>query len=110
MCQNQLGKRNLTEAQKTYLIGKEYEAKKMTQGGDRKSDDFSSVQNGNLKSETGKTAQKIADDNKIGYGTVIRAEQFSSGLDAAEAVSPGIKDAVLTGEFGRPQSGPAPHS
>ena len=35
MCKNQLGKRNLTDEQKTYLIGKEYEAMKKSIGGDR---------------------------------------------------------------------------
>lgn len=28
----QLGRRNLTDAQKTYLIGRQYEAQKMTKG------------------------------------------------------------------------------
>ena len=31
ICRNQLGRRNLTDEQKTYLIGKQYEAQKMTQ-------------------------------------------------------------------------------
>jgi len=36
ICKNQLGRRNLTDAQKTYLIGRQYEAQKMTQGGQQK--------------------------------------------------------------------------
>ena len=36
ICKNQLGRRNLTDAQKTYLIGRQYEAQKMTQGGRQK--------------------------------------------------------------------------
>ena len=31
ICRNQLGRRNLTDEQKTYLIGKQYEAQKQTQ-------------------------------------------------------------------------------
>lgn len=45
ICKNQLGRRNLTDAQKTYLIGRQYEAQKMTVGGDRQS----KAQNGPLK-------------------------------------------------------------
>ena len=96
MCQNQLGKRNLTEAQKAYLIGKQYEAQKMALGGDRKSKD----QNEPLISKGFEnTAQKVAADVGVAEPTVKRAAQFVKGLDAAEAVSPGIKDAVLTGEL-----------
>lgn len=98
MCQHQLGKRNLTEAQKTYLIGKEYEARKKTAGGNRKS----SYHFGNLNGK--KTAQIVADDHGIGYGTVIRAEKFTQGLDAAEKVSPGFKESVLTGELKAPKT------
>jgi hypothetical protein len=93
MCQNQLGRRNLSDAQKTYLIGKEQEAMKHTEKFHGNQYTGQSI----LEStkSTGRTAQKIADANKIGYGTVIRAEHFAKGLDAAEAVSPGIKDVVL---------------
>ena len=38
ICKNQLGRRNLTPAQRKYLIGKQYEAEKARHGGDRKSD------------------------------------------------------------------------
>ena len=37
ICKNQLGRRNLTPEQKKYLIGKQYEAEKCANGGDRKS-------------------------------------------------------------------------
>lgn len=33
MCRNQLGRRNLTDEQKSYLRGRQYEAEKMSQGG-----------------------------------------------------------------------------
>ena len=36
ICKNQLGRRNLTPEQKKYLIGKQYEAEKCANGGDRK--------------------------------------------------------------------------
>lgn len=93
-CKNQLGRRNLTDEQKTYLIGKQYEALKMTAGGDRRSDKFSSNQNGHLKM---RTKEIVAKEHGIGSTSVQRAGEFSSGLDAAEEVSPGIREAILTG-------------
>lgn len=35
MCHNQLGRRNVTDEQKTVLIGEAYKAQKMSVGGDR---------------------------------------------------------------------------
>lgn len=49
MYRNQLGRRNLTDEQRTYMIGKMYEARKRSQGGDRRSEDFSNGQNVHLK-------------------------------------------------------------
>jgi len=94
------GKRNLTEAQKTYLIGKEYEAQKQTQGTNNQ---YVQAKSEKAQIDTfhkfNNTAQKVAADVGVAEPTVKRAAQFASGLDAAEAVSPGIKDAVLTGEL-----------
>lgn len=98
MCKNQLGRRNLTDEQRTYLIGKQYEAQKMTSGGDRKS----SAQSGHLIG--GRTKDIIAKEHGIGSASVQRAEQFSKGLDAAESASPGIKDAILSGGVKAPKS------
>lgn len=70
---NQLSRRNLTDEQKTYLIGRQYEAQKMTVGGDRKS----KAQNGPLIQ--GDTAEVIAHEHKIGRNTVKRAAKFSKG-------------------------------
>ncbi|MBQ4112268.1 MAG: hypothetical protein IJD38_05685, partial [Clostridia bacterium] len=39
MCNAQLGRRNITEANRQYLLGKRYAAEKEIRGGDRKSED-----------------------------------------------------------------------
>lgn len=101
MCRNQLGRRNLSDEQKTYLIGKQYEAQKMTEkfhgnqhSGGHQNDDY----------RPGRTKNKIAEALGIGSATVERAEHFFKGLDAAEEASPGIRGAILSGEVKAPKS------
>ena len=98
ICKNQLGRRNLTPEQKKYLIGKQYEAEKCSNGGDRKSAVAKSgCQIGNLI-PTSKTCQKVAKENGVGMRTVFRAEEFAKGVDAAEKAVPGTRQKVLSGE------------
>ena len=103
ICKNQLGRRNLTPEQKKYLIGKQYEAEKMKLGVDHGNSRSSNgtfspnSQNGDLgNSRT--TCKKIAAENGISKNTVLRAEQFSKGVDAAEEAVPGTRKKVLSGE------------
>ena len=44
------------------------------------------------------TCKKIATENGISKNTVLRAEQFSKGVDAAEEAVPGTRQKVLSGE------------
>lgn len=102
MCRNQLGRRNLTDVQRTLLIGEAYRAQKMTRGGDRRSEEFSNCQNGSLKKYENK-AQEIAEEFGVGERSVLRAGMFADGLDAAETVSAGFKDAVRSGAVTAPK-------
>ena len=97
ICKNQLGRRNLTPEQRKYLIGKQYEAEKQSNGGDRKSSAKKSVgQNDQLIGKK-HTRLRIADENNVNESFVRRAESFANGVDAAEAVEPGIKQSILSG-------------
>ena len=99
ICKNQLGRRNLTPQQFKYLIGQQYEAEKVSHGGDRKSDQQkSSVQNEHLI-EREKTSQRIANENNVSASFVRRSECFAKGVDAAEEAVPGIKQEILTGSI-----------
>ena len=96
---NQLGRRNLTLQQFKYLMGHQYKAEKTAYGGDRKNNaPKSSYQNGNLILKE-KTCERIAAENGVARNTVIRAEQFANGVDAAEEAVPGIKQEILTGSI-----------
>ena len=99
ICKNQLGRRNLTSQQFKYLMGQQYKAEKIAYGGDRKNNaPKSSYQNGNLILKE-KTCERIAAENGVARNTVIRAEQFANGIDAAEEAVPGIKQEILTGSI-----------
>ena len=90
MYKNQLGRRNLTEEQRTYMIGKMYEARKKSIGGDRKS----SRQNDDLKRGR-KTKDIIGEEVGESGSTVERAEYFARGIDALRDVSQKAADKVL---------------
>lgn len=93
MYANQLGRRNLTGEQKTYILGKLYEVRKQRYGGDRKS----SLQNEDLKPGS-RTAAIVAREQGVGQSTVERAEHFVKGIDKAAEVDPEFKREVLSGE------------
>ena len=85
---NQLGRRNLTELQKTNLIGQRYNNQKQRHGGQLPK---GSYQNDNSL----KTAEKIADEYNIGEATVIRAADFATGLDHT---TPKLQQDILQGK------------
>ncbi len=102
ICKNQLGRRNLTPAQRKYLIGKQYEAEKISESfhGNQYS-----VSEGGEKSGPGqndphhfeRTSERIAKEIGAGERYVRRAEEFAAGIDAAEEALPGIKQEILSG-------------
>lgn len=105
ICKNQLGRRNLTDAQKTYLIGRQYEAQKMTTknaGGHNQYTRREVIAQDGPKPKD--TAETIAKEHNIGRNTVKRAEKFVKGVDAAEKIECGVKDAILFGKSKVPKT------
>jgi N6-adenosine-specific RNA methylase IME4 len=82
----QLGRRNLTESQKSYLRGVRYENEKLKHGGER-----ASTQNGNLI----KTADKLANEYNVSKNTIIRDSEFSKGIDLIASVEPEKRFEIL---------------
>ncbi|MBO4884507.1 MAG: hypothetical protein J5602_04280 [Clostridia bacterium] len=100
MYRNQLGRRNLTDEQRTYTIGKLYEARKNSIGGDRRSQDFSKDQNDPLKNDALNTAAKIDKEVGVAEPTVKRADLFAKGVDAIREANPEAADKILAGKSG----------
>ena len=102
ICKNQLGRRNLTPAQRKYLIGKQYEAEKISESfhGNQYSvseDDEGSGPGQNDPHHFERTSERIAKEIGKGEKYVRRAEEFAKGIDAAEDISPGIRHEIFSG-------------
>ena len=107
ICKNQLGRRNLTPAQRKYLIGKQYEAEKASQNGAARGEKgqsgrFQPVGQNDPLEKMVRTSERIAHETGTGERYVRRAEEFAQGLDAADEVEPGIRQQVLSGELKPP--------
>ncbi len=96
MCKKQLGRRNLTDEQRTVLIGKMYEARKNSHGGDRRQSGEASAQIGHMA----RTVDIIAKELGIGKETVKRAEKFAKGIEALRETDAEAADKVLQGNAG----------
>jgi hypothetical protein len=86
MIANQLGRRNLTPAQKSYLRGKRYNLERGARGGDQKSN----------PENQGSTAQRLADEYQVSRDTIEKDAQFAEAVDTLEAqVRQDIRQSVL---------------
>lgn len=102
MYKNQLGRRNLTDEQRTDMIGKLYAARKMIQGTNNQYVQAKSEKaQSELFQNTGaNTAEEVASELGIGHSTVKRSAQFSQGVDAIRNANPEAADKILSGKSG----------
>lgn len=88
MITNQLGRRNLTAEQRSYLRGLRYQREKEHHGGGRKASD----QNDHLK-----TSARLASEYKVGEATIRRDSEFALGLEKVGISNPELKRDILDG-------------
>lgn len=87
---HQLSKRNTTDAQRKYLIGKLYVQQRKPVG---------RANSANLPNfPVGETAEKIAAQHNVSERAVRHSADFAEAVDAVAEVSPEVKDAILSGE------------
>lgn len=104
MYKNQLGRRNLTENQRAYMIGKMYEARKKSVGapeGNTNNQKVNVDKMSELKSRRdikNGTAGQIGKEVGMDSRSVRRAEKFAKGIDTLRNVAPEVADKVLSGE------------
>lgn len=96
MCKKQLGRRNLTDEQRTVLIGKMYEARKKSVGGTGANQHTKEQMDQN--DPTASTAETIAKELGVGSATVKRAEKFAKGIEALRETDSEAAEKVLQGK------------
>lgn len=104
ICRNQLGRRNLTDEQKKFLTGKRYEAEKKQnqwRGNQYVSSDEEESGLGEKRpsQKTERTSAIIAKEIGKGERYVRDAEIYANGVEAADEVTPGIKNEILSGKL-----------
>lgn len=105
MYRKQLGRRNLTDEQRTYMIGKMYEARKKSKGNHGEhGEDGRYLSRQNEDKGPARTARLIADEVGVGRSTVERSERFAKGVDTLRGESPEAADIVLRGKSGMSKS------
>ena len=103
MYRKQLGRRNLSEEQKDYMMGKMYEARKNTdafKGNQYTSKSGESQNANNQNGRTPRTDEIIGAELGVNHATVHRAYKFAQGVDALREVSKEAADKVMSGNSG----------
>lgn len=93
MIKNQLGRRNLSPAQQSYLRGLRYNQEK-SQG---KRSDLTSGQN-DQKLETESTAVSLAKEYNVSPKTIVRDAEFAKGVETIGKKDPELKKKILKGK------------
>ena len=102
MFKNQLGRRNLTDEQRHYLLGKMYEARKHLHGFHEETQTRGA--DGTIRSRKncdigkGRTSKQIAEERGIGSRTVESAGCYAKGIDAIRNEEPELADSILKAE------------
>lgn len=98
MYKNQLGRRNLTAEQRAYLLGKLYEARKHTHGGQvgNKNAEKRIAEKRPFVSNRDGVSKIVADEQGVGKTTVKNAYLFSKGIDEIRQDDPELADNILT--------------
>lgn len=91
--ENQLGRRNITDEQRRYLLGKLWQETSKSDGGRPKTSATVAV-----VSEAPVTAETIAAAHGVSERTVHNAAEFAETVDAIGDKSPELKAAILSGE------------
>ena len=107
ICANQLGRRNISEETRKYLIGLQYETEKTIiknkQGKNQHNAEDVEIdedaEEENNKGGTHHTAQRLADEHHISYGTVQKYASYTRALEHLKEIEPEIVPKILSGKY-----------
>ncbi len=97
MLAHQLGRRNLTAEQTSYLRGKQYQEEKKINGGTgaNRHTKEQLAQNEPAAQETGTTAERLAHVHKVGHATIKRDDAYANAIDTIAAIDPDVPQALM---------------
>lgn len=110
ICANQLGRRNISDETRKFLIGMQYETEKIVNQrknptGSNQYDDSDDLAPGDLVEEPyalrsgHRTAQRIGEENHVSTGTVLKYAQYTRALETIGAKEPELVPKILSGRY-----------
>lgn len=105
ICANQLGRRNLTEETRKYLIGVQYESEKIVSrihnqaGRNQYSPSPKPGREENTRGHRHQTAIRIAEENHVSPGSVQKYAVFSRAIDEIREKEPMLVPKILSGQY-----------
>ena len=106
ICSNQLGRRNITDEMRKYLIGKRYEMEKIlgahnaagTNQYTRKKDRPKILVEPAFDNNASRTSERIGEEYRISHATVDKYGMYANALDTLSKVVPEFVPKVLSGQ------------
>lgn len=99
ICANQLGRRNISEETRKYLIGKKYEAEKVIGARNITGSNQYKLSSNNASSVSNKTAHRIGDEYHISHNTVYKYGTYANAMDNIADKDRDIAQKILSGEM-----------
>lgn len=95
---HQLGRRNISDEQRRYLLGKLWKEADKSPGALKQGEKNPRSAKLSERENTAKTAKEIAANHDVSEREVYRAAEFAEAVDAIGEKSPELKDAILAGD------------
>ena len=110
ICANQLGRRNISDETRKFLIGMQYESEKIinsrknANGNNQYGSEDDYVQGQSeikpySERSVHKTAQRISEENHISPGTVLKYAQYTRALEVIGSKEPELVPKILSGRY-----------
>lgn len=110
ICANQLGRRNISDETRKFLIGMQYESEKIINQrknpfGTNQYDDEDDLAHGDLIEEPyslrsgHRTAHRIGEENHVSAGTVLKYAQYTRALEEIGTKEPELVPKILSGRY-----------
>lgn len=99
ICANQLGRRNISEETRKYLIGQKYEAEKIIGARNVNGHNQYTLNDKKTAAIINKTAHKIGDEYHISHNTVYKYGTYATALDKIALYDKEIAKKILSGQI-----------